>query len=216
MENKTTDELAKILWNYNNLNQPIKKSDAIFVLGSNDVRVAQYGAKLFLQGYAPLIIFSGNVGELTKDVWNKPEAKVFAEEAIKLGVPQEHILIENRATNTGENIQYTKQLLNEKDLHLTSFIVVQKPYTGRRAYATFKKIWPEPEIIVTAPQLSYEEYPNDVLTKDHIINVMVGDTQRIKLYAEKGFQIPQEMPKEVWQAYEELVRRGFTSHLMNA
>jgi hypothetical protein len=43
--------------------------------------------------------------------------------------------------------------------------------------------------------------------------IMVGDTQRVKIYPEKGFQIPQEIPEEVWNAYEELVKRGYSSHI---
>ena len=44
--------------------------------------------------------------------------------------------------------------------------------------------------------------------------MMVGDTQRIRVYAQGGYQIPQEIPIDVWIAYEELVRRDFTSHLI--
>src|SRR5688500_10681766 len=109
MESKSTDELAKILWEYNSLYDPIKKSDCIFVMGSHDIRVAQRGAELFLQNVAPLIVFSGNVGKLTEGLWEKTEAEVFAEEAIRLGVPKESILIEKEATNTGENVQLTKK-----------------------------------------------------------------------------------------------------------
>ncbi|MGI5826485.1 MAG: YdcF family protein, partial [Patescibacteria group bacterium] len=64
------------------------------------------------------------------------------------------------------------------------------------------------------PQISYEEYPNEAFTKDFLINNMVGDIQRIKEYPAKGFQIPQEIPDEVWAAFEELVRRGFTKLLI--
>jgi hypothetical protein len=42
---------------------------------------------------------------------------------------------------------------------------------------------------------------------------MVGDLQRIKIYPEKGFQIAQEIPDDVWQAYEQLVAMGFDRHL---
>jgi len=214
MDNFTTDELAKILWNYNNLDQPLQKSDAILVLGSNDIRVAERGAELFLQGFSPYIIFSGNVGRLSKDTFDKPEAEVFSEVALRMGVPKDKIIIENQSTNTGENITFTKKLLEEKGLKFKNFIVVQKPYMGRRAYATFKKQWPDVDIMVTAPQISFEDYPNDLLSKDHIINIAVGDTQRVKLYPKQSFQIEQEMPKEVWTAFEELVKRGFTEHLI--
>jgi hypothetical protein len=86
----------------------------------------------------------------------------------------------------------------------------------RRAYATFKKQWPGVDFIVSAPDLSFNNYPNDILPKELVINIMVGDTQRIKEYPSKGFQIEQEMPIEVWDAFNELVKRGYTKHLIQA
>ena len=216
IDERSTDELAKILWEYNNLEQPLRKSDAILVLGSNDIRVARHGAELFLQGYAPLVIFSGGFGVLTSHLFDKPEAEVFADEAIRLGVPSEKILIENRSTNTGQNIVYTRELLEKKGLDVSSFIVVQKPYMLRRPYATFKKQWPGKDFAVSGPEISYEAYPNEMISRDLLINIMVGDTQRIKIYPEQGFQIPQEMPQSVSDAYEELVRRGYTKHLIKS
>ena len=213
-DHRTTDELAKILWDYNNLNHTVRVSDCILALGSHDIRVAHRAADLFLQDFAPWIIFSGNLGRLTEDLWNQPEAEIFAEEAIRLGVPRDKILIENRSTNTGDNIRLTKELLASKGLSIETVILVQKPYMQRRAYATFKKVWPEKDVIVTAPQLAFAEYPNETIKKNDVISIMVGDTQRIKVYADRGFQIPQEIPVDVWIAYEELVRRGFTSHLI--
>jgi len=43
---------------------------------------------------------------------------------------------------------------------------------------------------------------------------MVGDLQRLRVYAECGFQIQQEIPGEVWSAYEELVVAGYDRHLI--
>ena len=43
---------------------------------------------------------------------------------------------------------------------------------------------------------------------------MVGDLQRIRVYAEKGYQIPQDIPEDVWRAYEELVRAGYDKYLV--
>jgi len=84
----------------------------------------------------------------------------------------------------------------------------------RRTYATFKKIWPEKEFIVTSPQINFEDYPNNEISNKMVINIMVGDLQRIKVYPERGFQISQEIPKNVWEAYEKLVKCGFISHLI--
>lgn len=84
----------------------------------------------------------------------------------------------------------------------------------RRSFATFKKHWPEKKIIVTSPQISFEDYPTNEIPAEQVINIMIGDLQRIKLYAEKGFQIYQEIPAHVWQAYERLVKSGFNKHLI--
>lgn len=210
----TVDEAANIIWDYHHLNHELGKADVIMVLGSHDTRVAEYAADLWLQGYAPYIIFSGGLGNLTAGVFEKPEAEIFADIAIENGVPAEKILIENKSTNTGENVSFTKQLLQEKKLDFQTFILVQKPYMERRTYTTFKKVWPEKDFIVTSPPLSLAEYPNGEISKDKVINVMVGDLQRIKEYPAKGFQIPQDIPEEVWDAYEYLVKEGYTEHLI--
>jgi len=209
------DHLAQIVWGYHHLHHELKKADCILVLGSNDIRVAEFAANLYLQGYAPLLACSGGFGVLTQGLYKKPEAEVFADIAIQRGVPKDNIIVENAASNTGENITFTRKLLSERGLDPTSFLLVQKPYMERRTFATFKKVWPEKEFIVTSPPLSFEEYPTPDLPKDLIINIMVGDLQRIKLYAEKGFQIHQEIPDNVWQAFEQLVILGYTKHLID-
>ena len=206
--------LAQQLWNYHHVNHIIEKSDCILALGSHDLRVAQRAAQLYLQGFAPKVIMSGGLGNFTKEMWTEKEADKFAAIAIQMGVPREVILIENNSSNTGENILFTQKLLEEKGLFLQSFIVVQKPYMERRAYATFKKHWPDKKVLVTSPQISLEKYPTDEIPMEKVINIMVGDLQRIKIYPEKGFQIYQEIPKDTWNAYEKLLMLGFNKHLM--
>lgn len=187
MEEKNRDSLAKIIWEYHHMNQKLEKADCIFVLGSHDKRVAEYAADLFFQGLAPYILFSGGFGRLTEGNFTKPEAELFAEIAVTRGVPREKIIIENKSTNTGQNVEFSKKILKEKGFEFHTFILVQKPYMERRTFATFKQVWPEKEFRVTSPQISYEEYPNDEISQDEMINIMVGDLQRIKIYPEKGF-----------------------------
>ena len=206
--------LARKIWDYHHMNHAMKKSDCILVLGSHDTRVAERGAELYLEGWAPLLIFSGGLGRLTSDIWKEPEADKFAAIALQMGVPKNAILIENKSTNTGENILFTRQLLEKKNLHPQNFIAVQKPYMERRTYATFKKVWPEKDLIVTSPQISFDHYPTTDLSLEKIINIMVGDLQRIRLYPELNFQIAQEIPKDVWNAYEQLVEAGFSQQLV--
>lgn len=209
-----TLQLAKKLWQYHLMDHRLEKSDCILVLGSHDLRVADRGAELYLQGWAPLLIFSGGLGNFTKDMWQEKEADLFAKRAIQMGVPGNEILIENRSTNTGENILFTQQLLTQLNLDPQSFIVVQKPYMERRSFATFKKHWPDKKLIVTSPQISFEDYPNAEIPMERVINIMAGDLQRIKFYPEKGFQVYQEIPDDVWKAFETLVAAGYNQHLM--
>jgi uncharacterized SAM-binding protein YcdF (DUF218 family) len=214
MINDTILGLAKKLWDYHHMDHSLEKADCILVLGSHDTRVGERAAELYLAGWASLIIFSGGLGNFTKDMWTETEADLFAGIAQKMGVPKENILIENKSTNTGENIRFTQHLLERKNLDLKTFIVVQKPYMERRSYATFKKHWPDKKLIVTSPQISFDGYPTEEIPMDRVINIMVGDLQRIKFYPGKGFQIFQEIPPDVWHAYEQLVEKGFDKHLM--
>lgn len=206
--------LAKKIWDYHHVNHTLVPSDCILTLGSHDTRVAERAAQLYHEGWAPLLIFAGGLGRLTSDRWSEPEADLFARIAEEKGVPKEAILIENRSTNTGENIQFVKRLLTEKGLDPQTFIIVQKPYMERRSFATFARAWPEKAFVVTSPQIPFEEYPNEEISLAHVINIMVGDLQRIRLYPEKGFQIYQEIPADVWQAYERLVVLGFDKQLV--
>jgi len=214
MNQEEIDNLAQTIWDYHHVNHQLKKADCLFVLGSHDTRVAEYAADLFLQGYAPYIIFSGDRGSLTARIFEKPEAEIFADIALAKGVPKDKIIIENKSTNTGENVQFTREILKQRGFDFNSFILVQKPYMERRTYATFKKIWPEKDFIVTSPPLDFFNYPNDKISQARVINVMVGDLQRIKIYPERGFQIFQEIPDNVWEAYKKLVEYGFTDHLV--
>jgi len=208
------DLLAQKVWGYHHLNHRIEKSDAILVMGSHDLRVAERGAELFLEHWAPLLIFSGGLGNLTRGIWDRPEADRFAEIAVRMGVPREAILIENRSTNTGENIQFTKELLAKLHLDPQKFILVHKPYMERRAFATFRKLWPEKEGLVTSPQISFENYPDQEISKREVIGIMVGDLQRIRVYPARGFQIPQEIPPEVWAAGQKLIQLGYSQNLI--
>ena len=204
---------ARKLWDYHHLYHVPAPADCILVLGSLDLRVANRGAELYLQGLAPILIYSGGLGKVTKAMWKESEADQMSRIALDMGVPAEAIFIENKSTNTGENILFTQQLLEEKGLHPQRFLLVQKPYMERRSYATFKLHWPDKELIVTSPQIDFEDYPTPEMPMERVIDMMVGDLQRIRIYPAKGFQIPQEIPDDVWSAYEKLVAWGFTGHM---
>jgi uncharacterized SAM-binding protein YcdF (DUF218 family) len=210
----SVDRDARVLWDYHRLGHRPEPADCIIVLGSHDTRVAERGADLFLEGWAPLIVFTGNLGWHTRTIWARPEAELFAEVAEARGVPRERMLIESRSTNTGENVAFTRALLAERGLQPRKAIAVQKPYMERRTLATFGVRWPELDLVVTSPLLDFEAYTSEGIPREDVIHIMVGDLQRLVVYAKKGFSTPQHVPPEVMAAYEGLVAAGYTKRLL--
>jgi uncharacterized SAM-binding protein YcdF (DUF218 family) len=205
--------LARTLWNYNVLKESLQKSDCIMVLCSHDVRVASYAAELFKSGWAPYLLFSGGLSDFTSKIFKKPEAEIFAEIAIAAGIPSEKILIENKSSNTGENLKFTAKYLQSRGLDFKSFIMLQKPSMLRRVKSAAEKQWPGSRIIVSSPPIPFEECHHSHVAEDLYIHELVGDFHRIKIYAERGFQTPQEIPPSTWTAFEKLVALGFTGNL---
>ena len=213
----TTDDKARIIWAYMRQDMPLQPADAIFVLCSHDTRVAERAADLFTEGYGPWTIVSGGAGTVTGGMFDKPEAEVFKDILLSRGVPLDKIIVESKASNTGENIRFTYDLLQSQRRDFTSFILVTKPYMERRVCATFQKQWPDKstEFAVTSPQLDYDDYmQGSAIDEDDVINIMVGDLQRIKEYPAMGFMTAQAIPREVWRAYRDLIAAGYDAHLI--
>ena len=204
---------ARILWDYHQLNHELSPADGILVFGSNDLRVAEHAAQLFHEGLAPWILFSGARGRMTQD-WAETEAEAMARVAREHGVPEDAIFIEDKATNTGENIRFARDLLASRGITLSTAIVVQKPYMERRTIAALDVQWPEVGFRATSPALGFEEYCAGDLTAALVTSAMAGDLQRVLDYPALGFASAQETPEEVMEAFRLLVTAGFTAQLI--
>ncbi len=200
---------AEILWRYHCIYDPPEPAEFIVGLGSYDVRVADRCADLYRQGLAPKILFTGHHGHWTRDRFDASEARTFADRAIARGVSATDLLLEERATNIGENIIFSSEIAGDNAI----VILVTKPQTQRRCLATAKKQWPDATVRVTAPLHDLTRQPTAEFTLRQLICEMVGDLHRIQIYPEAGFQIPQDIPSEVMSAYRFLIDRGFTGHI---
>lgn len=208
---------ANTLWNYHNRTDEVNPSEnsIIIGLGSYDIRVAEYCAKLYLEQIGQKIIFTGKDGNWTRGKIKQTEAEIFATQAIKHGVPNNDILLEKEATNIGDNIIFSRALIEKQQLPVEQVILVTKPNTTRRAYATFMRFWPElsTKLRVSAPLVKFEDVsPN--ITLESLISELVGDIERIIAYPQQGFQIEQIIPQEVFAAYQYLRAKGYTSHCL--
>ena len=208
----------KVIWDYMHMNMEPEKADCIVGFGNYNDDIALRAAELYHQGLAPKILFTGGLGRNTIDLWTQTEAERFAEIAQKAGVPASDIIIEAKASNTAENILFTKEKLKELGITVNKILGVHKPFMERRIYAAWKVYWPEMDFVITSPQQTIEEYleasVKQGLTEEKVIDVLVGDFQRIDVYAKKGYQIPQEIPEYVYEAFHEMVAFGYTSELI--
>jgi uncharacterized SAM-binding protein YcdF (DUF218 family) len=201
------------------MHHTLEKSDVIMVLGNRDIRIPPYVAKLYHAGFAPVVLFCGsgtihNHEKGREAFVGSTEAEVFAAIAIENGVPKESIIIENESQNTGENYEFAIKKLQQHSIFPQRIILVQRPFMERRTYATGKVWLPDIELLVTSPDISYENYINEMYPKEYVINTLTGYLQRIKEYPKKGYQIEQEIPDKVWEAYEYLVAQGYNKKLI--
>jgi uncharacterized SAM-binding protein YcdF (DUF218 family) len=206
---------VEALWDYHDMHHQPRPCDVGIGLGGHDPGVAVHAADLYHAGMFPLIAFTGANAPTTVARFPRGEAIHYREEAIRRGVPADAILIEPRATNTGQNIEFTRALLDQHGIHPTLVTLISRPYQQRRAYATCRKLWPGVDVICASRPLPLDEYLAGIGDPKHSIDMLVGDTQRITEYARLGFAIPQPMPADVHAAYQRLIDAGYTSRLLN-
>ena len=207
----------QILWDYLGMHQTPEKADVIVGFGNFNDNIARRAAELYLQGYAPKILFTGGLGRNTKNLLPEPEADRFARVAMECGVPEADILREDRSTNTKENILFTREMLERLGLKHERILGVHQPFMERRICAAMGVYWPEQSFRVTSPQVTIPEYLREAerqgMTQEGSISVIVGDFQRMDLYAKLGYQLPQEIPEEAWEAFRQLVGMGYDKQL---
>jgi uncharacterized SAM-binding protein YcdF (DUF218 family) len=205
---------AQTIWDFMHLRQPLQLCDVAIAMGSHDLRTATYAAQLVLDGWAPLLVCSGAVGRLTRGEWQQTEAQAFAEQALQAGLRQDRILLEERSTNTSENLQFSAQALAQADISFSSALLIHKPYMERRVWATAAKVWPRTMVVVSSPPIPMREYASESIPLAEVIAIMTGDLQRVIEYPQRGFAIAQKIPDHVLTAFDLLTQNGFVSHLL--
>jgi uncharacterized SAM-binding protein YcdF (DUF218 family) len=205
---------AETIWEYHRLRHPLRPCSAAIALGCNDLSVATHAAELYHRGLFPLVVFTGGNSRETVKTFPRGEGVHYREHALALGVPDEAILVEPNATNTGENIVLSRQVLRAAGVPVTTLALVSMPYMERRAYATTRKVWPEVQPVCSSVPLSLWEYVESRCLGIELIDMIVGDLQRVIEYPGQGFAIAQEVPPIVYAAYRRLVAAGFSSRML--
>lgn len=210
-------EPLQTVWDYLGMHQAPEQADVIVGFGNFNTNIARRAAELYRQGLAPVVLFTGGLGRNTEGLLPEPEAVRFARVAMECGVPEKAILLEPESTNTAENILFTRQLLEARGIPHERILGVHQPFMERRITAAMGVYWPEQAFRVTSPQVSISDYLEDAkkqgVTENAAVSVIVGDFQRMDLYAKKGYQTPQYIPPEAWEAFHALVAMGFDKQL---
>ncbi|MFD7323968.1 YdcF family protein [Streptomyces sp. NPDC059875] len=207
---------SKLIWDYHLMGHQLRSTDVAIGLGSHDLGVAAATADLYHRGLFPTLVFTGGNSPTTRARFPRGEAVHFREHALGLGVPDEAILVEPNAANTGQNITFTRDLLASAGIVPTTVLLVSKPYMERRSFATASKLWPEVEIVCASEPLELDDYFKSIGDEKLVVDMLVGDLQRVIEYPKQGFAIVQDVPEDVHAAYQSLIRDGFTSRLISS
>ncbi|MEU3031240.1 YdcF family protein [Streptomyces incarnatus] len=205
---------AQRLWDFQQMGHEPRPCSVAIGLGSHDLGVADAAVDLYHRGMAPLIVFTGATSRTTRERMPRGEAEHYRERAIELGVPERAILVEPNARNTGENIRFSRALLEDRQVPVSSALLVSKPYEERRAYATACKLWPDVEWMSASTPMTLREYIDSIGDARLVIDMLVGSLQRLLIYPAQEFMISQDVPADVIRAYERLASDGFTSRLL--
>ncbi|MFE0381856.1 YdcF family protein [Streptomyces inhibens] len=207
---------AKRIWDYHQMHHEARPADAAIGLGSHDLGVPAFCARLYRAGLFPTLVFTGGPNPTAPERFPRGEAVHFREHALELGVPDAAILLEPQARNTGQNITFSREVLAAAGITPSTVLLVSMPYMERRAFATARKVWPEIEVVCASEPLEFDDYLKTIGDDRHVVDQLVGDLQRVIEYPKLGFAIEQDVPEDVHGAYESLIRDGFTSRLLDS
>ncbi|MFI6401407.1 YdcF family protein [Streptomyces sp. NPDC050548] len=207
---------ARALWDFHQMGHELRPCSAAIALGSLDLGVAGAAADLYHAGMFPVVAFTGDISGATRERFPRGEAVHYREHALSLGVPDEAILLEPKATNTGQNIGFSREVLENAGIAVTTVLLISMPYMQRRAYATCRKLWPEVEPVCVSQSLSFDEYVTTHADEKQFIDMLMGDMERVMEYPKRGFAIEQHVPERVRDAFDRLRVRGYDSWLLPA
>lgn len=205
---------AERIWDYHQMGHELRHVDVAIGLGSHDLGVATFAAELYRAGLFPVLVFSGGSSPTTAVRFPRGEAVHYREHAMTLGVPDSAILVERKAGNTGQNVSLSRALLTDHGHAPRSVLLISKPYMERRAYATCRKVWPEVEVVCASEPLKLDDYVRSIGDEKLVVDMLVGDLQRVVEYPKQGFAVEQDASADVLGAYNRLIEAGFNSRLL--
>ena len=191
---------------------PAQPCDAALGFGTFDLTLAAFCGELYSRGLARRIIFTGGVGAGTADL-GRPEADAWRDELRRAfpAVDPRHIIVENRSTNTSENIDFTAELLAREfpdfafGRGLRTALIVASPSRLRRVALALQKRQPDLRFWRTLPSADFDrEYALHESKGIPYLAHLAGEIDRIRDYPTRGWIAAEPLPPEVQAAREKL------------
>jgi len=165
---------------------PLRPADLLFVFGTREGvdEFVEAIVKLWRDGYCRHILISGGT------TWNNPdtEAAVLRRALLREGVPDTSILVEPRATNTGENVIFSLPIIDAQigRNNIGSVIALGKVCTSVRYLMTLQRHWPEVEKMLVAVNYfghPIAQWPQHAIARERILR----EWHKLEPYKAAGF-----------------------------
>ena len=192
--NRIIDEITDFIF----VSDKPEKSDIIFLPGGSYPAVPEYGAKLYREGYAPLLMPSGGlsvkfdkwqgVKEKT-DIYNgdyHTDCEFYTDVLIKNGVPMSAVIGENESGHTRDNAFFSRTVADKNELDIKSGLIVCKSFHARRCLMLYQLAFPEARLSVCSVDISD-------ITKDNWYTSELGVNRVLGELARCGGQFVQDM-----------------------
>jgi uncharacterized SAM-binding protein YcdF (DUF218 family) len=191
---------------------PSDPADVVIGFGTFDLALAEFCGELHVRGLARRIIFTGGIGAGTADL-GQPEADAWMERLVRThpGVPRDAVMLENRSTNTAENIRFTTELLTRDfpelafGVGLRTALIVAAPARLRRVRLTLRRLVPALTVTRVLPEADYDR--ERVLHESKGIAFLphlCGELDRIAAYPARGWIASEPLPSEIVAAHDVL------------
>ncbi len=118
------------------------RADVCIVLGNDYIDTMKSAKLVYDKGICDKFILTGHSARMDKE----PECDRFFRRGIELGIPPRNMLLENRATNSYQNLQFSGQIIKERlggFENCSKILFIAKAFVTRRIEMTAKKLYPE-------------------------------------------------------------------------
>ena len=167
------------------VNDELHKADAIVVFSGDNGPRTEKGVELLKGGLGDYLILSGGI--VYDDV---TMAELMKNYAMKLEVPEENILIDDKAATTHENAEFTKDIIEESNFK--SIIVVTSEYHSRRSKLAMKKVLENTlvdgkKVEVMVAHSTEEKFTTKWWTSGNSILIVISEYLKLMGYWLKGY-----------------------------